>query len=149
LELTIMININLEFLQECHIHGMKERIPYVWGMKPSVTVDTNRVKGSDCSGWIRYLFGRQHILIPEGSMEQYCYFRKEGYVEFTDYSRVENRHILYLCHASPTANEAGHIWLAYNQRTIECYGGYGVGSRDVMHNPLPRIFSNGFVIPFE
>jgi hypothetical protein len=142
--------INLELLLTCHTNATKHKIPYVWGMKPDIHSDSADIRGSDCSGYIRWLFGRQGIVLPEGSMEQSEYFNNVlKYIHMERYSLTENRNILYLCHAAVTPSHAGHIWLAFNRKTIECYGGHGVGSRDVMHSPLPSYFTNGYVIPYN
>lgn len=147
-----MILIDLEFLSTCHDNAAVWGIPYVWGAKPDPKLTTDQIKGSDCSGWSSYLFGRQGITIPEGSQEQMDWCKKQGWACTTDYAAVgaAAEGELFMCFALDTrasGGHAGHVWFSDGGETMECYGGHGVGSRPWNTRVLRRIFHAAFRVP--
>jgi hypothetical protein len=147
------MTIDLEFLSICHDNGAAHGIPYVWGAKPDPSLTTDQITGSDCSGWARYLFGRQGITLPEGSQEQMEWFKSKGPGDATaDYAAVGNSPAgeLFICFALDTrasGGHAGHVWFVESGETMECYGGVGVGSRLWYNRVLRRIFHVAFRVP--
>jgi len=146
-----MKTINLEFLIACHHNGCLHNIPYVWAAKPSPSLTTDQITGSDCSGWMRYLFGRQGIGLPEGSQEQMEWFKSQGLTAETDYTAISTwSGNLWICFALDTRAEGGHpghVWLVHEGETMECYGGVGVGERPANTRILRSLFHAGFEVP--
>ena len=90
----------------------------------------------DCSGWVRAAIAYStkdaiggSIIIPDGSVVQHDWFSNNGF-KLTDYSNaeLEDNH-LRIAFIAPTANEAGHVWLILNGKTLESHGGTGPASR--------------------
>lgn len=85
----------------------------------------------DCSGFVRWLLHMCcGVRIPDGSYNQRVWFQKQGY-KTNPYKVVaglrDNR--LRIAFMNPVDGESGHVWLICNGKTIESYGGHGVGRR--------------------
>lgn len=130
------------------LHG----IPYVWGAKPDPKKTTDKISGSDCSGWSRYLLGRQEIDIPEGSAEQREWMREKKLVRIARDHYSYGKPSLTVWFIAPVAGEhAGHVWFVlggYNT-TMECFGGHGVGSRPAYTKVLVWEVAEGFILPIK
>ena len=135
--------IDLQLLQECQAHGHAQRIPYVWDAKPDPSLRTDQITGSDCSGWLRYLLGRQGNELPEGSQEQMEWLKDQGLTESSDYPAVATGSGLWACFALDLRSEGGHpghVWLLYQGQSMECCAGRGVTSRHWNTPVLRRSF---------
>lgn len=149
-----MKSINLPFLIACHHHAMVKGVDYVWGAKPSPALTTDKIHGSDCSGWMRYLFGRQDITLPEGSQQQMEWFKEQGFGAVTDYPAICSSPAgkLWICFALDTRAQGGHpghVWLVDGGETMECFGGVGVGERPANTRILRTLFHVGFELPTQ
>ena len=145
--------IDLDLLWACQDHGAVHGIRYQWGAKPALDATTDQIDESDCSGWVRYLFGRQGITtLPEGSQQQMDYFKAAGLPETSDYAAVGGSPAgeLFICFAldlSAQGSHPGHVWGCENGETLECHGGAGVDSRPWNTGVLRRIFHVAYRLP--
>jgi hypothetical protein len=107
-------------------------ILYKLGAKaPSPGCDSTLIREIDCSGLIKWLLERIAGLIdiPDGSYNQRRWFQCEGFKQ-TDYANcglLDGR--LRIAFIDPKESGHGHVWLVWNGKTIESYGGDGVGRR--------------------
>lgn len=109
--------------------------PYKLGAKWPVEADIRDVlaKPVDCSGFVRWLFWRQGIRLPDGSQQQWAYVRdvlKWRDVRYSDlHWTVEDPGRLFIAFKRATKSGHGHVWLVCGGQTLESYSGHGVGRR--------------------
>lgn len=139
------------------VHGkMAGRVTYLMGAKARASAQTSEIAELDCSGYVRYLMQRCGAPdFPDGTWDQSRWLAKSGWepkeygnlkhtvadptrlfvAGFTEYSdaRGHRRH--------------GHIWLVHAGKTIECYGGVGVGSRAWSHKTLRSLVTFCYEVP--
>lgn len=145
--------IDLPLMWKCQDNGAVNGIPYVWGAKPSSSLTTDQISGADCSGWWRYLMGRQGIEVPEGSQEQMEWCKAQGFQCITNYADVGNAAAgeLFACFILDTRGHqdghAGHVWNCEGGETMESHGGAGVDSRPWNTGVLRREFHVAFRLP--
>jgi hypothetical protein len=133
-------HISLSKILAYHQLGMTAGIGYLLGAKPAMDKVPAQIKVSDCSGWSRYLVyhASQHqLLLPEGSVQQHEWADRNGLhpVSFADAVKYGSVSRLFLCFIVPETqpDKIGHVYMLHGcgekARTMECYGGHGVGSR--------------------
>lgn len=128
-----------------------KRVKYELGAKaPSLNCDTSKIREIDCSGYVRYCMARLGVEIPDGSQNQRAWFAAQGFKHSTYNAGGAGREdgLLRVAFASPKPGDAWprHVWFVLNGRTIESYGGVGVGSRKWDDSKLKSIVSACFVI---
>lgn len=104
----------------------------------------------DCSGWVRaaLAFATQGALvIPDGSVNQREWCEGHG-LKRSNYAALLRRdNVIRIAFIRATAAEhIGHVYLCYNGRTLESYGGHGPGSRSVLVHVLKALTSDVFVL---
>jgi cell wall-associated NlpC family hydrolase len=85
----------------------------------------------DCSGFVRWLLHiASGVRMPDGSYNQRKWCEQQGFA-VNPYRKVaglkDNR--LRIAFIDASKGKAGHVWLIVNGKTIESYGGHGVGRR--------------------
>lgn len=82
----------------------------------------------DCSGFVRYALA-PWIEIPDGSVNQRDWFRKNGFKPTKQFGDVDG--ILRVAFLAPgqTPSGIGHVMLTLNGVTMESHGGRGVDMR--------------------
>jgi hypothetical protein len=92
-------------------------------------------KASDCSGFVRWILAyavtmKHALILPMGSYYQNDWCKSQGF-KLSKYSDVAglNDNRLRIAFIKPDSDHHGHVWLILNGRTMECYGGVGVGRR--------------------
>lgn len=132
--------VSLSKLLAYHQLGEEAGIDYSLGAKPAFEKTPDQIRVSDCSGWSRYLLyhATDHALVlPEGSAEQHEWCDSKGLHKVTYANAVQygSPSRLFICFIVPETQPdgIGHVWMLHGQgeqaRTVECYGGHGVGSR--------------------
>jgi len=105
------------------------RVKYKYAAKaPNINCKPTAIKRIDCSGFVRWLIhnaSNGEVTMPDGSWNQNAWCHSLG-LKKTAYSNcalLDNRlRIAFIgCHP------IGHVWLCFNSKTIESYGGHGVG----------------------
>jgi hypothetical protein len=141
-------------------------IKYKLGAKaPSLTADTADYRfldGIDCSGFVRYAIAKasnQRVIIPDGSFNQLAWAQSQGLHKLGKYRDVvygdPSRLFLCFIKASDMAEGIGHVWLVHKNseqdipRTMESYGGVGVGSRPWFASPLRHRCHYAFELPTD
>jgi hypothetical protein len=117
-------------------NNMSGRVTYSLGAKcDSLTEDSHDIDEMDCSGFVRFAITKcsnPQAVIPDGSATQHEWFQSQGF-EVANYSiaaQQANPGKLFICFMTPeTGGGTGHVWFCWKGRTMECYGGHGVGSR--------------------
>lgn len=150
-----MQSLDLNLYLTIHDHGSLHGIPYRWGAKPDPKLSTNKIAGSDCSGWWHYLMSRcGYTGIPSGQAfpNQCDWLRAQGCEVFTSYQAglAAKKTPLAVCFIKPVAGgHAGHVFSVTvdDMQTQECYGGVGVGSRSCLTPVLIREFHAGLWVP--
>lgn len=104
----------------------------------------------DCSGWVRaaLAFATQGALvIPDGSVNQREWCEGHG-LKRSNYAALLRRDfVIRIAFIRATRTEhIGHVYLCYNGRTWESYGGHGPGSRSVLVHVLKALTSDVFVL---
>lgn len=139
------------------IHGkMAGRVKYRLGAKARASQQTGEIEEIDCSGYVRYLMQRCGVPdFPDGTWAQSRWLAKSDWASkryndlrytvndptrlfvagFTEYSDARGR------------RRHGHIWLVHQGRTLESYGGVGVGSRSWSHPTLKRLVKFCYEVP--
>jgi hypothetical protein len=93
---------------------------------------------SDCSNFVRCLIAYAtagladgSIVIPDGSVNQHDFFVNNNFkpTEYENCALIDEHLRIAFLSPSDTAERVGHVWLARNAKTLECYGGHGPGAR--------------------
>ena len=124
-----------DFKQRCY----DAHIAYDWGGKDancgSGEIDFT---GLDCSGFVRtiliYAGGGPETgafrALPDGSYDQGQWFQEIGFKPVSAASSaLRDGRLRVNIHHADAKDETGHIWLAVNGHTVECFGGHGPGER--------------------
>jgi hypothetical protein len=90
----------------------------------------------DCSGFARCILAYATnaapggpVVIPDGSYIQHQWFADHGF-KATDYSNAASQDgHLRIAFIQPTENEAGHVWLIRNGKTLESHADVGPSAR--------------------
>jgi hypothetical protein len=105
----------------------------------------------DCSGFVRWLlFQITHgMTIPDGSFNQNHGWAAVKSFKPTAYNKdsvglKDGR--LRIAFMEPTRSGHGHVWLIWNGKTIESWGGHGPGRRNWNVKPLVSRVSACFVL---
>ena len=113
------------------------KVKYQLGSKPALTAAPGTFTKSDCSGFFRWLLrwssvdkSTLAITAPDGSVNQLKWARDMGFRKcpYADCAKADG--ILRAAFIKARGSRAGHVWLVISGKTIECYGGVGVGRRD-------------------
>lgn len=126
---TIPVNkpVLVDFMNKC-----LNKISYELGAKARFGAKPLRdFTKIDCSGFVRWLIHMASgVRMPDGSWNQRVWCQKQGFKQ-NPYKSVaglkDNR--LRIAFIDPTKGKSGHVWLIINGKTIESYGGHGVGRR--------------------
>ncbi len=108
-------------------------VKYKLGAKPRLgSMPVTSFKTSDCSGFVRWiLYGASHgkVKILPGSWYQQKWCREQGFekVSYSDAALLDSK--LRIAFINTEGGKIGHVWLIINGRSIEAYGGHGVGRR--------------------
>lgn len=141
------------------IHSkMARRVRYRLGAKARTSQQTGEIEELDCSGYVRYLMQRcGEPDVPDGTWAQSRWLATSGWepklydnlkhtvndptrlfvAGFTEYSDARGR------------RRHGHIWLVHQGRTLESYGGVGVGSRAWSHATLKSLVTFCYEVPIR
>ena len=128
---------------ESDFGAMNGRVRYLLGSKAGLFAQPAAIKTIDCSGLTRYLLYRcTGVLWPDGSTNQLDFARKhlrelDRYSD-VEYAKDDDR--LFIAFKVPNALQRAlnrrdgrargrHVWLVHRGRTLESYGGHGVGRR--------------------
>jgi len=117
----------VEALESC-----ENRVTYNLGAKVPLDAEPGAIKKIDCSGWARWLvhfITHGETTMPDGSQNQLAWCRESNFklTEFGNCALTDGR--LRICFMRAKPGGHGHVWLCINGRTIESYGGHGVGRR--------------------
>jgi cell wall-associated NlpC family hydrolase len=125
------IKVDRERLVES-INATVGRVAYKLGAKPGMGTSPLGMAQADCSGYVRWLIHRithSEVLMPDGSWHQAKWCADQGF-KLTDYSMCGLKDDRLRIAFIPTyRGSVGHVWLVVNGKTIESYGGKGVGRR--------------------
>lgn len=141
-------------------------IKYRLGAKaPALTADTSDYRfldGIDCSGFVRYIIAKatnQRVIVPDGSFNQLAWAQTQGLHQLEKYKDVvygdPTRLFLCFIKAADTREGIGHVWLVGKSsekdipRTMESYGGHGIGSRPWFVSPLRHRCHYAYELPTE
>lgn len=151
-----MEKVSLALLEAVH-RNMAGRVRYGMGCKaPALDCDSHEITRIDCSGYVRYVLARatsQRLILPDGSWEQraWCETRLRQLARYADVAYAkEDPSRLFIAFIEPGAigpGKAGHVWLVLAGRTLESYGGVGVGSRPWDAWTLKRYASAAYELP--
>lgn len=115
------------------------RVKYKLGAKCALDADSASIKQIDCSGVVRWWLHRAAgIQLPDGSQQQLAWARAnlrklEKYSDVQYAAGDDSR--LFIAFLSPKPGKAWprHVWLVWKGKTMESYGGHGVGGRPWNH----------------
>jgi hypothetical protein len=136
------------------VHTSLAGVSYKLGAKPgSLTYLPTAIHYLDCSGAVRYLLYNAtsgQLVIPDGSWYQreWC----EDHLIQIPYGTVANagRERLFIAFITAGVNgsgETGHVWLVHNGKTLESYGGHGIGRRNWDYRVLREQVHKCFELP--
>jgi len=116
-------------------NAMNGRVKYGLGSKAaSMTTPASSVSRIDCSGFVRWAAAQSttpRLIIPDGSWHQRAWAEKN--LKQVEYSTaVAARGRLFIAFMTPGVKgvgKVGHVWFVFDGKTLESYGGHGVGSR--------------------
>lgn len=158
--------ISLDTLNLVYGRLSARHIKYKLGAKaPSLIADTTDYRfldGIDCSGFVRYALAKasdQKVILPDGSFNQLSWAQNQGLHKLDNYKDVvygdPTRLFLCFIKAADTKEGIGHVWLVHKSsdkdipRTMESYGGCGVGSRPWFASPLRHRCHYAYELPTE
>ena len=127
---------------------------YKLGAKPKVIYPPEKIKYSDCSGYVRYVLYHTvepAIILPSGSwyQEQWAIANLTP-CQYSDASKLDSIVRIAFIGKAARQNKPGHVWLIVNGRTVECYGGVGAGRREwdipVLVERKPRCYIIGKLV---
>lgn len=133
--------LSLPYFNGTFEHALDLKVFYDFGGKfKDITDFTPAEKGVDCSGFIRWFLyhaSNGAVLFPDGSVNQNEWCKHLKLPRFTYGIAALNRTgAAFICFKPPTKGKAGHVWIIRNGRTIESYGGKGIGSRSALTHIL-------------
>jgi cell wall-associated NlpC family hydrolase len=123
---------------------------YRLGAKPKPGAHPTQWKYTDCSGYVRWLVAQatnQEVILPLGSVLQYDWFRRRGYLQVPYSDCIRRDNAIRIAFIKPRPGSYGHVWLVLNGSTIESYAGVGVGSRAWNTPPLDKADSCFILTP--
>lgn len=126
-------------------------VKYKLGAKPGLHDEPGiDFKLSDCSGFVRWLLFKGtdgKTTLPDGSWIQETWCDNEGFNKNPYASVADNKDdYLRVAFIKAYRGKVGHIWLIHNGKTIECYGGVGVGRRPWNTKTLLKEVSDCYTI---
>lgn len=111
-----------------------EQTRYLWGAKaPALDCDTSVIQEIDCSGYSRYILAKatnQQLVIPEGSLNQFDWFKLQGLqdVPYSQKGFSDQYEGLVICYMEQDGLR--HVWFVHEGETYESSPAVGgVGSR--------------------
>lgn len=129
-----MKRLELPLLSDVWAIALTLGVKYGFGRKFS---DIKRIRPTekkvDCSGmlqWLIYHASGGEVTIADGSVMQRIWFESRGFrpVAYKDALRYADPSRVFICFIRPVGPLAGHVWLLKAGRTMESYGGHGIGS---------------------
>lgn len=150
-----MIPIDLKKLWAVHRALIANNVRYGLGAKAaSMSSAPSNISRIDCSGEFRYLAANatdQKLIIPDGSWIQRAWFEKQGLkqVPYSECGKADPDRLFaaFMTAGVNGVGRVGHVWWINNGRTLESYGGHGVGTRDWNHGSLVRHVHKCFEYP--
>jgi hypothetical protein len=142
---SLRVDIDLLLTLVDHMEG---RVRYEMGAKaPRLDCDSALIHSIDCSGAARYLLARcAGEDISDGSWNQHQYFARHDFkpCQYKNAGLMDGR--LRIAFMNPEHDEAGHVWLILNGRTIESRGGKGIDRRSWRTAKLAREVDACYVV---
>lgn len=133
------MTLNPETLRAIH-RECSGRVKYKLGAKVAIGAIVAAIKQVDCSGYVRWLADKAGFnrLLPDGSQVQleWCRANLRKLEKYSDvqYAKDDpNRVFIAFLSPKPGSQWPRHVWLVHMGKTMESYGGHGVGSRDWSH----------------
>ena len=118
------------------LYRKADHIQYKLGSKIPLDAQVKDVQYCDCSGFVRWILNHWleatgECYLVDGSVNQHQQF-KDNKIDLLIWP-YPNSEYVYIGFLSPndTASEIGHVFLIYQNLTIECCGSLGVCRRDV------------------
>lgn len=155
------IQLNRKILLGAH-NELKGQTPYGYGAKAeggrdprdghrwnprsngTITTPISTIDNLDCSGYVRYGAYAAGVTLPDGSQSQrsWCEDNLQE-IHYSDFGKIDN--VLRIAFMTPHQHgvgSIGHVWWGFNARTMESYGGKGVGSHrwDVYQHRVSKAF---------
>lgn len=137
----------IQYLRACEDKG----VGYALGAKAAhLTAWPPDYAHIDCSGWVRAALAWAsdgQFILPDGSVNQreWCeanHLKRSAYASLT---RVDE--IVRIAFIRPSAlQRIGHVYLAFDGRTLESWGGHGPGSRSPLVHVLHAFTTDVFVL---
>ena len=104
----------------------------------------------DCSGWVRAavaVASHGQTILPDGSVNQNDWCAGQGLKRSTFAACRLQDGLTRIAFIRPSLKHAiGHVYLARNGRTLESWGGHGLGSRLVSTHILSAETTDAFVL---
>jgi hypothetical protein len=111
---------------------MMNGVKYGFGKKIRPLSKALGIKEVDCSGFTRWaVFGASGVTIPNGSVQQHEWAKKEGFKVSTVESGNLNDNAIRIAFLDPSKSlsKIGHVVLIINGKTCESHGSKGPNMR--------------------
>lgn len=137
----------VQYLRACEERGVRYALGAKAARLQAWPPDYDHI---DCSGWVRAALAwasAGRLIIPDGSVNQREWCETHGLKRSAYGSLTLEDEIVRIAFIRPgVVHRVGHVYLAFDGRTMESWGGRGPGSRSPLTHVLHAFTTDVFVL---